>query len=58
MQAKFEMSLFVNIIWLFVGGMVAFWIGAHDKAWMIVGLLIMVNGIVGVNLAFAERNRK
>jgi hypothetical protein len=58
MQAKFGMSLFMNIVWLFVGGLVAFWIGANDTPWMIVGILIMVVGIVGINLAFSERNRK
>lgn len=58
MNAKLGMSLFVNIVWLFVGGLAAFWIDAHETAWMIVGILIMVNGIVGINLAFAERNRK
>jgi hypothetical protein len=58
MQAKFGMSLFMNIVWLFVGGLVAFWIGANDTPWMIVGILIMVVGIVGINLAFSERNWK
>jgi hypothetical protein len=58
MQAKFGMSLFMNVVWLFVGGLVAFWIGAHDTPWMIVGILIMVVGIVGINLAFAEKNKK
>ena len=58
MQAKFGMSLFMNIVWLFLGGLVAFWIGANDTPWMIVGILIMVVGIVGINLAFSERNWK
>lgn len=56
MQARFGMSLFMNIAWLFVGGMIAFWIGVNQAPWLIVGLLITVNGIVGINLAFAERN--
>ena len=58
MQAKFGMSLFINIVWLFVGGMIAFWIGANQAPWMIVGILIMVVGIVGINLAFAEKTKK
>ncbi|MGD0877015.1 MAG: hypothetical protein ABSA01_02565 [Anaerolineales bacterium] len=58
MQAKFGMTLFMNILWLFVGGMIAFWIGVHATAWMIVGILVIVIGIVGINLAFTERNRK
>ena len=58
MQAKFGMSLFMNIVWLFVGGMIAFWIGLDQTPWLIVGILIMVIGIVGINLAFAERNKK
>jgi len=58
MQAKFGMSLFVNIVWLFVGGIIAFWVGVNQIPWLIVGILIMVVGIVGINLAFAERNKK
>jgi uncharacterized membrane protein YccF (DUF307 family) len=52
------MTLFMNILWMFVGGMIAFWIGVYATAWMIVGILVMVIGIVGINLAFTERNRK
>ena len=58
MQAKFGMSLFVTIVWLFVGGIIAFWVGVNQIPWLIVGILIMVVGIVGINLAFAERNKK
>ncbi len=58
MQAKFGMSLFINIVWLFVGGIIAFWVGVNKTNWLIVGILIMVIGIVGINLAFAERNKK
>ncbi|HEY5138530.1 MAG TPA: hypothetical protein VIJ25_04340 [Methylococcales bacterium] len=58
MQAKFGMLLFVNIVWLFVGGIIAFWVGVNQIPWLIVGILIMVVGIVGINLAFAERNKK
>ena len=58
MQAKFGMSLFVNIVWLFVGGIIAFWVGVNQMPWLIVGILIIVVGIVGINLAFAERNNK
>ena len=58
MQAKFGMSLFMNIVWLFVGGIIAFWIGANQTPWLVVGILIMVVGIVGINLTVAERNGK
>ena len=58
MQAKFGMSLFMNIVWLFVGGIIAFWIGANQTPWLVVGILIMGIGIVGINLTVAERNRK
>jgi len=58
MQAKFGMSLFINIVWLFVGGIIAFWVGANRTPWLVVGILIMVVGIVGINLTVAERNRK
>ncbi len=58
MQAKYGMSLFVNIAWLFVGSMMAFWIGANQTPWLIVGLLVMVIGVVGINLVVAERNLK
>jgi hypothetical protein len=57
MQAKFGMSLFVNIVWLFVGGIITFWIGVNQMPWRIVGILITVVGIVGINLAFAEINK-
>ena len=56
MQAKFGMSIFINILWLFVGGIIVFWIGANQMSWLIVRLLLMVVGMVGINLAFAERN--
>jgi hypothetical protein len=58
MQAKFGISMFINVVWLFVGGIVAFWVGVNQTPWLIVGLLIMVVGIVGINLALAERNAK
>ena len=54
MKAKFGMSLFINIVWLIVGGIVSFWIGVNQTPWMIVGILIMVVGIAGINLAFTE----
>ena len=56
-NAKFGMSMFINIVWLFVGGIIAFWVGVNQTPWLIVGLLIMVAGIVGINLAFAERKQ-
>ena len=55
MKAKFGMSMFINIVWLFVGGITAFWIGLNQTPFLIVGILIMVVGIVGISLAFAER---
>ena len=58
MQAKFAMSLFVNVAWLYAGGMIVFWIGENQLPWLIVGLLVMVIGVVGINLALAERNHK
>jgi len=58
MQTKFGISLFVNIVWLFVGGIIAFWVGVNQTPWLIVGLLIMVVGMMGINLAFAERKVK
>lgn len=58
MQAKLGMSLFVNIVWLFVGGIIAFWVGVNQTPWLIVGILIMIVGIVGINLTFAERNKE
>ena len=58
MHASFGMALFVRIAWLFVGGIITFWIGADQTPWLVVGILITVIGIVGINLAFAERNNK
>ena len=55
MKAKFGMSLFINIAWLFVGGILTFWIGAGQTPWLIVGILITVIGVTGINLAFSER---
>lgn len=52
------MSLCTNIVWLFVGGIITFWIGATQLPWMIVGALITVIGVVGISLAFSERNPK
>jgi hypothetical protein len=54
MKAKFGMSLFINIVWLIVGGIISFWIGVNQTPWIIVGILIMVIGIAGINLAFTE----
>jgi hypothetical protein len=54
MKAKFGMSLFINIVWLIVGGIISFWIGTNQTPWMIVGILIMVVGITGINLAFID----
>lgn len=58
MEAEFGMSLLINIVWLFVGGMIAFWIGVNQTPWLVVGILIMVVGIAGINLTVAESNRK
>lgn len=57
MQATFGMSLFMHIAWVCVGSIIAFWIGANQTPWLLVGILIMVIGIVGMNLAVAERNK-
>ena len=32
-----------------------FWIGAAQLPWMIVGVLITLIGVTGINLAFSER---
>jgi hypothetical protein len=58
MNARFGMTLFINIAWLFVGGILAFWIGANQTPWLIAGILIMLIGIVGINLAFTERSSR
>jgi len=55
MKAKFGMSLFINIAWLFVGGILTFWIGVGQTPWLIVGILVTVIGVTGINLAFSER---
>lgn len=39
-NAKFGMSMFINIVWLFVGGIIAFWVGVNQMPWLIVGLKI------------------
>jgi hypothetical protein len=55
MQTQFGMSLFINITWLFVGGILTFWIGVTELPWMIVGVLVTLIGVVGINLAFIAR---
>jgi hypothetical protein len=57
MNSRFGMSLFVSIAWVFVGGIITFWMSVDQTSWRIVGGLITVIGIVGINLAVAERNR-
>ena len=56
MQAKFGMSLFISVAWLLVGGMVTFWIGADQVPWRVVGILVTIIGLTGINLAISERN--
>ncbi len=55
MKAKFGMSLFINIVWLFIGGILTFWIGVGQTRWLTVGILTTVIGVTGINLAFSER---
>ena len=50
------MALFISIVWLCVGGIVTFWIGADRLPWRVVGILVMVIGLTGINLAVSERN--
>lgn len=54
-QASFGLALFINAVWLGVGGIMTFWIGAAQLPWMIVGILVTVIGVTGINLAFSER---
>ena len=54
-RARFEMSLFIYVAWLCVGGNMTFWIGAAHLPWMIVGMLITLIGVTGINLAFFEK---
>ena len=54
-RANYGMSIFINVAWLFVGGIITFWIGASQLPWMIVGILITLIGFTGINLAFTER---
>lgn len=54
-RANFGMSLFINIAWLCVGGIMTFWIGAAQLPWMSVGILITLIGVTGINLAFSDR---
>jgi hypothetical protein len=57
MNSRFGMSLCINIVWLFVGGIITFWVSVDQIPWRIVGGLITVIGVIGINLAVAERNR-
>ena len=54
-RGSFGMSLFINVAWLFVGGILTFWIGVSQLPWMIVGILITLIGVTGISLAFSKR---
>jgi hypothetical protein len=54
-RANLGMALFINVAWLFVGGIMTFWIGASQLPWMIVGILVTVIGITGINLAVSQQ---
>ena len=55
MKVKFGMSLFINIAWLCVGGILTFWIGPNQISWLVVGILVTLIGVTGINLAIAEK---
>ena len=50
-RANYGMSIFVNVAWLFGGGIMTFWIGASQLSWIIVGILITLIGLTGITLA-------
>ena len=58
MQATFGMALFISVAWLCVGGIMTFWIGADQAPWRVVGILVTVIGLTGINLAISERNTR
>ena len=49
---KFGQLLLVSVIWLFIGGLSALYLGANQAPWLIGPPLMLVIGVVGVHLAF------
>ncbi|HTX90174.1 MAG TPA: hypothetical protein VMC09_03070 [Anaerolineales bacterium] len=58
MKPKYVLPLIANVLWLFVGGILAFWIGKGDLPWLIVGILIFVIGSIGINQAIFDARKK
>ena len=48
MKPKQVLSLIANILWLFVGGILGFWIGKSELPWIIVEILIVAIGCLGI----------
>jgi hypothetical protein len=48
MRPKNIVRLVVNLLWLFVGGILVFWISDSQLPWIIVGVLISI--IAGLGL--------
>jgi CHASE2 domain-containing sensor protein len=61
MKPKYVLPLIANILWLFVGGILGFWIGWTSEnriPWLIVGILIFVIGSIGINQAIYDARKK
>ncbi len=58
MQAKFGQLLLVSVIWLFVGGLTAFYLGANRAPWLIGPPLMLGVGVVAIHLAITRRGDK
>jgi CHASE2 domain-containing sensor protein len=52
MRPKYVLPLMANILWLFIGGILGFWIGWTSEnrvPWLIVAILIFLIGSIGIN---------
>lgn len=57
MKPKYILPLIASVLCLFVGGILAFWIGAGELPWLIVGSLIFIIGSLGISQIIFETEK-
>lgn len=58
MKPKHLLPIIMNVLWLFVGGILAFWIGKLELPWLIAGIIIILIGSLGINQAIFDARKK
>ncbi len=58
MKPKYVLPIVINILWLFVGGILGFWAGDMKLPWLLVGILIIIIASIGINQAIFEARKK